>query len=105
METIINHPNPKRKFKQGDGVKQFRILIRRGSDWKVKKDAEEVDGKVYMFGTGWKITAADSGIYVGETAMIPFDENWPDSAPTWIASGDLVEVGGAADLKMVMEAK
>ncbi len=54
----------------------------------VKPEAEEIDGKTYNFTVGWVMNDEDA--YPTETAYIPRDPNYPDEAPIWIASGDLV---------------
>lgn len=64
------------------------VNIRPG--WKVRPEALQLQGKTFVFRYGWEITKEDSSIYVGETAMIPADGNYPADAPAWIASGDLV---------------
>lgn len=73
--------------------KPYTVKIRRGEEWIVRENVTEIDGKVYLFREGWIIGPEDTGIYVGETAMIPkYDSDYPKDAPHWIASGDLVEV-------------
>jgi hypothetical protein len=67
----------------------YLVKIRRDVG-EVKANAEQIDGKVYYFTHGWTIEESDSKKFAGEFAMIPQDENYPRSAPTWIASGDLV---------------
>ena len=70
---------------------KYLVNIRRGMA-KVRPEAEAIDGKAYNFEEGWIITESDSSLYVGETAMIPRDEDYPEEAPHWIASGDLIRV-------------
>ncbi len=69
---------------------KFKVKLRRGAGWDVKPTAEQLDGRVYLFTTGFVID--DSSIYEGEMAFIPADENYPKDAPVWIASGDLQAV-------------
>ncbi len=59
---------------------------------KRKGRTEAIDGKVYNFDLGWVIEESDSSLYVGESAMLPRDFDYPDEAPPWIASGDLIPV-------------
>ena len=67
---------------------RFKVKIRRGLA-KVKPEANQVDGCVFNFIEGWVMDAEDTSIYIGERAMIPRDNNYPITAPSWIASGDL----------------
>ena len=78
-------------------TKRYLVSIRRNLA-EVKPEAEQVDGKVYSFREGWPIGDEETSIYQGEWAMIAWDKDYPDTAPTWIASGDLQEVeSDAAD--------
>ena len=63
------------------------VQIRRNIGRKVRPEAEAIDGKTFWFRYGWKMDAGDP--YPGEHAYIPADKNYPDSAPVWLASGDL----------------
>jgi len=67
-------------------VKEYTVKLRRDNGWIVKKEAEQLDGLVFGFTKGWLID--DQIIYYGEYAMLPIG-NYPEDAPTWIASGDL----------------
>lgn len=71
--------------------KRFRVKIRRGFGDGVKPEAEQIDGKEYLFTKGWGI---EDGIYNGEIAWLAPYDDYPVDAPTWIASGDLEELGG-----------
>ncbi len=73
-------------------TQKFKVHIRRGDGWEVKRNAEEIDGQIYEFIHGWLISNEDSKIYAGETAWIPQDHNYPRNAPIWIASGDLESI-------------
>jgi len=75
-------------------VKLMRVRIRRDKTefGGVKPNAEEIDGKVYRFVSGSIITEGDHSLYVGETIWYPADYDYPDTAPSWIASGDLEDV-------------
>jgi hypothetical protein len=64
------------------------VKIRKELGIKVKPEAEEIDGKTYNFTVGWVMNDEDA--YPTETAYIPRDPNYPDEAPIWIASGDLI---------------
>jgi hypothetical protein len=55
-------------------------------------DALAIEKKVYNFDEGWEITENDNPVYVGQTAMFPFDSRWPKEAPGWIASGGLTPI-------------
>lgn len=72
--------------------KPFRVEIRRSDNLQVKPEAEQIDGNVYVFREGWVMDEDDTSIYIGETAMIPNDFEWPADAPDWVASGDLQPV-------------
>ena len=52
--------------------------------------AIKIQHKVYNFDSGWEISEDDNPVYVGQTAMFPFDTHYPKDGPTWIASGDLI---------------
>ena len=67
----------------------MKIKVRRNIDRDVRPEVEQVDGKVFMFSYGWLMDNDDP--YPGEVAWLPDDTNYPVSAPTWIASGDLEE--------------
>ena len=69
--------------------KPFQVAIRRHAWLEVKPEAEQIDGKVYMFRFGWDIEDDDNR-YPGEQAWIPDDNRYPAGAPIWIASGDLL---------------
>ena len=71
-----------------DGI--FLVKIRRNIGLVVKPEAEQIDGKTYVFRFGWEMTEEDT--YPGEIAWIPDDSNYPADAPHWIASGDLISV-------------
>ena len=68
----------------------YRIKLRRSDKFKVKPEAEQIDGMTFKLLRSWDITEEDSSIYVGEWALTPrwSDLTYPDTAPTWIASGD-----------------
>lgn len=68
--------------------KPMRVAIRRDLGREVRPEAEQTDGRVYLFGYGWMME--DDDPYPGEVAMIPEDPTYPADAPHWIASGDLV---------------
>lgn len=70
--------------------KPFQVAIRRDAGMVVKPEAEQIDGKVYLFRYGWEIES-DNTRYPGEHAWVPDDSNYPDDGPVWIASGDLKE--------------
>lgn len=63
------------------------VKIRRGLR-PVKPEAEQLDGKTFLFVFGWIM--GDDDPYPGEAAWIPKNDGWPDDAPIWLASGDLV---------------
>ena len=67
---------------------KYTVKIRKEIGKEVRPEAEQIDGKTYNFTTGWVMGEDDP--YPTETAYIPRDPNYPDEAPTWIASGDLV---------------
>lgn len=73
--------------------KKYKVKLRRSKVFKVKTEAEQLDGKVFEFRELWTIEEADTGLpIVGEKAMTPHpkDPAYPIEAPSWIASGDLV---------------
>jgi len=64
------------------------VKIRRDLGMSVKPNAEQVDGKTFLFEKLWTMEP-DASMYPGEIAWGPRDERWPVDAPGWIASGDL----------------
>ena len=68
--------------------KPYLVKIRRNI-CSVKPEAEQIDGLVFVFRPGWVMDEEDTSIYIGETAMVPNDLDWPADAPAWVASGDL----------------
>lgn len=66
----------------------YTVVIRRDIGREVRPEAEQVDGKVFVFRFGWMQDDGDP--YPDEAAMIPNDFDWPADAPMWIASGDLL---------------
>jgi len=80
-----------RKARQTEKSKRmsqkFRVKLRRGAGWEVKPNAEQLDGKIYLFTTGFVIE--DSSIYEGEMAFIPADENYPLGCGAFGLPGDL----------------
>ena len=72
---------------------RMQVKLRRGDGWNLKPEAEQLDGKVFDFCSGWEITKDDSSIYAGEHAWVPdLKSGYPLEAPAWIASGDLEPV-------------
>ena len=67
---------------------KYLVKIRRDLA-EVRPESEQIDGLVFNFEEGWIMDEEDTSIYIGETAMIPRDKNYPIDAPTWVASGDL----------------
>ncbi len=70
--------------------KRFKVQIRRNLGLIVKPEAEKTDGNIYTFRKGWVMDEDDP--LPGETAWIVYDNTYPEDAPIWLASGDLVEV-------------
>ena len=68
------------------------ITLRRSDKFRVKPEAEQIDNITTKFTAGWAIEDNETTIYKGEWAMIPNYKFWPLSAPSWIASGDLINI-------------
>ena len=68
-------------------LKRFTIKIRRGAEGEVRPEAEQLDGKSYLFRYGFAMAGDD--IYPHEVAWFPEDGAYPLGGPPWIASGDL----------------
>lgn len=68
----------------------YMVRIRREIGLAVKPEAEQLDGKVFVFRFGWTQDKDDT--YPGEAAMVPNDFDWPADAPAWVSSGDLQPV-------------
>ena len=81
-EKLKSSSRPMRQMK-------YKVKIRRDLA-EVRPEAECIDANIYSFVFGWTILECDSFLYAGEFAMIPYDPNYPNEAPPWIASGDLV---------------
>jgi hypothetical protein len=62
------------------------VRIRRNIGLQVKPEAEQLDGKRFLFEYGWPLED-DHERYTGETAWLL--QNAPRGAPTWIADGDI----------------
>ena len=71
-------------------LKRYRVELRRNLPISVKKCAEQVDGKVYNF--YFAGTQDDDELYPGEDMWMPIDAEYPSNGPSWIASGDLLEI-------------
>jgi hypothetical protein len=69
---------------------RFRVRIRRDIGRAVREQAEPLDGGVFSFSYGWRMT--DSDPYPGEIAWVFVERpaHWR-GVPAWIASGDLEE--------------
>lgn len=74
----------------GQGL-PYLVRIRRDIGRQVRPEAEEVDGKVYVFRFGW--VQGDGDQYPGEKAMVPNDFDWPADAPPWMSEGDCLLLG------------
>jgi hypothetical protein len=72
---------------------RFTVRIRRELG-EVRPEAEQLEGRVFVFRRGWTIDAEDREEYAGEAAMIAYDPTYPKDAPGWIASGDLEPFAG-----------
>lgn len=68
------------------------IALRRGTDWNVRPECEEWDGRRVRVSTAFWITADDRPQYDGEWAMFVDEKGWPRG---WIASGDLTDIAPA----------
>lgn len=67
------------------------IVIRGDIGEGVKPEAMPVNGQKFNFVYGFQIDDEDRR-YPGESAWIPDDQNYPTTAPAWLASGDLRDV-------------
>lgn len=67
-------------------IYKYKVNLRKSKNWVIKENAKQIDGKIFSFIEGWVI---DKGIYKGDIAMIPVDNNYPNDAPSWIALKDL----------------
>jgi hypothetical protein len=75
---------------------RYRVKIRRDIGLDVRPEADQLDGKEFEFTRGWAIEEGET--YPGEWAMIPADlDAWPRGAPSWVATGDLVELKDGSD--------
>jgi hypothetical protein len=74
---------------------EYIVRLRRSDVFKVKPNAEQIDGKKFFFEKFWTIDEDDTDLpIVGEFAMVPCrNQRYPDDAPHWIASGDLEKCG------------
>lgn len=67
----------------------MKMILRIRAGRPVRSGVKLIDGKCFNFSEGWVMDNTDP--YPNEIAMIPNDNRWPQSAPKWIASGDLVK--------------
>ncbi len=72
---------------EAHAIKRFKVAIRRDLR-AVRPNAEQLEGKTYVFTYGWVMDKNDP--YPGEIAYLPHDPSYPVDAPCWVASGDLV---------------
>ncbi len=74
---------------------EYIVRLRRSDEFKVKPNAEQIDGKKFLFEKFWTIDGDDTNLPIaGEFAMVPCkDQGYPEDAPHWIASGDLEKCG------------
>ncbi len=77
--------------KSGVGViarigQPYKVTLRR-EGYQVKPEAEQVDGKVYVFREGWIMDKDEQ--YPGEQILVPNDFDWPADAPDWVSIKDL----------------
>jgi hypothetical protein len=82
----------------------YLIQLRTGPRRDRLPGSEIVDGKTFAFRPGWTLGPELGGIYAGELAMVTCDPAYPDAAPTWLPSGDLVTIG-AGIIDLVEQAK
>lgn len=75
---------------------RYLVKIRRGPR-RVTTGTDSIDGKVFEFRPGWQLTSELGGLYAGEGAMVTCDPEYPESAPTWIPSGDLIPLDEMPD--------
>lgn len=91
IEPLANRLEaPPEAVPSGLGTKWAAVKLRRGNGFVVRPEAEQINGKRHMFVEGWVIAPGDHSQYPGETAWVPATAGWPEGAPPWIASGDLV---------------
>jgi hypothetical protein len=72
--------------------KLFTVKVRRDLGVEVLPRGEVIDGLTHLFTHGWVMGEGDHSMYLGEVAYIPDRYGWPIDGPSWVASGDLVEV-------------
>lgn len=77
------------KIRHMDENKRFKVKVRQNIGVDVSLYAEQIDGKEYNFTFGWDCDGNDLSAYKGEQAWMVADDTYPDSAPRWLASGDL----------------
>jgi hypothetical protein len=67
----------------------MRVTPRKIPGVETKPEVLAIVGRVFLFRALWVI---EDGLYVGETAWMTDDPEYPEDAPIWIASGDLQPV-------------
>lgn len=72
----------------GDYMKA-KVKVRTDLAFKIRRNTEDIDGKVFSFVFGWMLEDSHDR-YPGEEAWLPRDPEYPSDAPIWLASGDLV---------------
>ena len=98
IENVLDGTGVERKGDQA--IQRYKyyfatVKIRRGDNWRVRPDAEDIDGRLIRVSTGWLID--DISMYEGEFAMI-IDAVY-DTGIGWIASGDLTNIVKDSPLK------
>ncbi|WP_283176816.1 hypothetical protein [Gemmobacter sp. 24YEA27] len=68
------------------------VRLRRGGNWLVKPNAEQIDGKRHIFHDLAGVNERPSSAYFGEVEYTPLRYGWPDDAPVWLAAGDLEDI-------------
>lgn len=72
------------------GLLKCVVKTRLNIGYEIKESAKQLEGNTYLFYPAWIID--DDERYMGETAMIPYDNTYPKDGPAWLASGDLIVV-------------
>ena len=69
----------------------YKVKLRRDLGVPVKVSAEQLDGNIYDFYSDEVMTKEETSLYAGETRMFAgFAQDYPKTAPIWLASGDLI---------------
>lgn len=73
-------------------IRFFKVKTRKDLPFDIKDEMEIVEGNIYWFRKGEKLPS-DHSRYPNEQTWVAMDAKYDSLAPSWLAEGDLTEVG------------